>query len=106
MMSTKKTGWEDLDKWVPASPASEGDAVASGPKTTGWEALDKWVGDSPASGAAADSAPAGAKTTGWEALDKWVGDDGASAGSGAGTTGQAVPRRGFMGWLKGLFGGK
>ena len=34
-MSTKKTGWEALDKWVGDSPASTGDAVAvpAGAKT-------------------------------------------------------------------------
>ncbi len=43
-MSTKKTGWEALDKWVGDSPAST-PAPAGGAKKTGWEALDKWVGD-------------------------------------------------------------
>jgi len=79
-------------------------------KKTGWEALDKWVGDSSSGGAAADAAPAsGEKKTGWEALDKWVGPDGAPTEAGAtGSTssGGSSSGGGFMGWLKRLFGGK
>ncbi len=105
-MSTKKTGWEALEGWVSdgTDAVENGSAHVARAGTTGWEDLDKWVSASPAS--EGDAVASGPKTTGWEALDKWVGDDGASAGSGAGTTGQAAPRRGFMGWLKGLFGGK
>jgi len=101
-MSTKKTGWEDLDKWVgDGGGGGSADAPAGG-KTTGWEELDKWVGG----GGGAD-APAAGTTTGWEALDKWVGPDGAPTE--AGVAGSSVPGGasggGFMGWLKRLFGG-
>ena len=77
-------------------------------KKTGWEELDKWVGDG---GGSASDAPAGEKKTGWEALDKWVGEGGApaepaSGGSAAPSGGGASSGGGFMGWLKRLFGGK
>ena len=69
-MSTKKTGWEALDKWVGDSPAST-TAPAGGAKKTGWEALDKWVGDN---GAPTESGPAassgGAKSSGGGFWDK------------------------------------
>ena len=107
-MSTKKTGWEALDKWVGDSSsggAAADAAPASGEKKTGWEALDKWVGSD-----GGGSAPAsGEKKTGWEALDKWVGPDGAPTEAGAiGSTSSAGSSSGggFMGWLKRLFGGK
>ena len=77
-------------------------------KKTGWEALDKWVGDSPASTGDAVAVPAGAKTTGWEALDKWVGDDGAptEAGPAASSGGAKSSGGGFWGKLKSVFSGK
>jgi hypothetical protein len=113
-MSTKKTGWEALDNWVSeGAHATEhaGEAVAHAGKT-GWEDLDKWVSKSPA--AEGDAVASGTKTTGWEALDKWVGENGAPTEAGVAATGQAASGGGsagssgggFMGWLKGLFGGK
>ena len=81
-------------------------------KKTGWEELDKWVGGgSPPAGVPAVDAPEpNTKTTGWAALDKWVGEGGAPAepatgGSAAPSGGGASSGGGFMGWLKRLFGG-
>ncbi len=72
---------------------------------TGWEALDKWVGSDGSSGdAAAASAPTG--TTGWEALDKWVSDSGSPTNAGSAAGGGSSAGGGFFGWLKRLFGGK
>ena len=53
--------------------------IAGGDKKTGWEDLDKWVGSGGA--AAAGDAPAASASgkTGWEDLDKWVGSSGAAA---------------------------
>jgi hypothetical protein len=108
-MSTKKTGWEALDNWVSeGAHATEhaGEAVAKAGKT-GWEDLDKWVSKSPA--AEGDAVASGTKTTGWEALDKWVGENGAPTEPGVASTGRGSAGSsggGFMGWLKGLFGGK
>ncbi|NBQ44268.1 MAG: hypothetical protein EBU23_17870 [Mycobacteriaceae bacterium] len=119
-MSTKKTGWEALEKWV-EEPGDGTKLADSSAKKTGWEALDSWVskdqlhadatteavrhGDS---SALADSS---AKVTGWEALDHWVAKDGESQGSATQVVQdavQTVPKAssGFFGWLKGLFGGK
>lgn len=75
-------------------------------KKTGWEELDKWVGDG---GGSASDAPSGEKKTGWEALDKWVGPDGAPTEAGATGSAAPAGKSsggGFMGWLKRLFGGK
>ena len=68
-MSTKKTGWEALDKWVGDDAGTS--APAGGAKKTGWEALDKWVGDN---GAPTEAGPAassgGAKSSGGGFWDK------------------------------------
>jgi hypothetical protein len=74
-------------------------------KKTGWEALDKWVGDSPAS---TPAPAGGAKKTGWEALDKWVGDNGAptEAGPAASSGGAKSSGGGFWDKLKAFFSGK
>lgn len=80
-------------------------------KKTGWEALDKWVGDGASAVKKEGEATATAGKTGWEALEKWVGPGGAATEPGA--AGSAAPAGdtsssggGFMGWLKRLFGGK
>ncbi len=93
-MSTKKTGWEALDKWVGSGDAAAASAPAG--TTTGWEALDKWVGSGDAAAAGATTG----QTTGWEALDKWVSNPGSPTNAGSAAGG------GFFGWLKRLFGGK
>ena len=108
-MSTKKTGWEALDNWVSeGAHATEhaAEAVVHAGKT-GWEDLDKWVSKSPAS--EGDAVASGTKTTGWEALDKWVGENGAPTEAGVAASDRSSGGSsggGFMGWLKGLFGGK